>query len=748
MYPILTPKGLETTTKDPVGSETSIKKDYRGLIRKVTEHSETDFHTEYDYSGAGDLLKIKNNLGNETKFTYDNLGNKKSIDDPDIGFWSYTYDPNGNLDKQTDAKQQITQFIYDKLNRIIEKNYSKDGEIIEPKVEYVYDAPNAIGELFAVIKNNVTKEYQYDSMYRVKEVKSIILGAPTRKINYDYDYVGNIKNVTYPDPDNYQITYDYHTSTNLVNKVRNNLNELATIDSYTVLGKPNSISFNNNVTTTYEYDPNTDWLNIIQTKSQGGTDYMYMDYDYYLNGNIYTITDHTFSATKTYEYDKLNRLKNEHYLGKTPVFNIPKTTTYNYGDISKPLHAANSVVEFNVPYEYKYDSNGNMTKGFDSSDVSNIASLDIVYNTENKPTSITHSLNGIIDFTYDGDGVRVKKEDNNGNKTYYYEKYFEVVNDEEIKYIFVQNSRIAMIKKIGGIEKTYFIHKDNLGSTVLLTQEDGEVYKQPEQAEYFPFGAERSLKSKTQDLTAYRFTDQENDVETGLYNYDARLYDPALRMFISPDSYLPNVYDPQQLNRYAYARNNPLKYTDPSGHVIQIPAAVYFWGTSVLASPDLQNDMQGFSESLACGDWVGAGIDVGFMLIPGATNGGKIWRAFGEAAASGKFGKIIQKIPKSDFIADLSKSKAKTRSGHKNAGNKQLHDSMKKDSKLRTDIENKYGNDAFDRTSPKDGRKNPQDGVWHHNKNNKNDLELKTKEDHLQTHKEEGNKGGWFKFWE
>jgi RHS repeat-associated protein len=67
----------------------------------------------------------------------------------------------------------------------------------------------------------------------------------------------------------------------------------------------------------------------------------------------------------------------------------------------------------------------------------------------------------------------------------------------------------------------------------------------------------------------YQFTDQELDNESGLYNYDARLYDPALGRFISPDSIIPDVYYPQLLNRYAYARNNPLRYTDPNGQLFR-----------------------------------------------------------------------------------------------------------------------------------------------------------------------------------
>jgi len=64
----------------------------------------------------------------------------------------------------------------------------------------------------------------------------------------------------------------------------------------------------------------------------------------------------------------------------------------------------------------------------------------------------------------------------------------------------------------------------------------------------------------------YKFTDQEWDNEFGLYNYNARLYDPMIGRFISADSIVPDPYDPQLLNRYSYVRNNPLKYIDPTGH--------------------------------------------------------------------------------------------------------------------------------------------------------------------------------------
>ncbi len=50
--------------------------------------------------------------------------------------------------------------------------------------------------------------------------------------------------------------------------------------------------------------------------------------------------------------------------------------------------------------------------------------------------------------------------------------------------------------------------------------------------------------------------------------YGARYYDPAIGRFAQPDSLIADLYNPQSLNRYSYALNNPVRYTDPTGHSI------------------------------------------------------------------------------------------------------------------------------------------------------------------------------------
>jgi len=66
---------------------------------------------------------------------------------------------------------------------------------------------------------------------------------------------------------------------------------------------------------------------------------------------------------------------------------------------------------------------------------------------------------------------------------------------------------------------------------------------------------------------AYRFTGQRWEQGLGLYYYKARWYDPLLGRFVQPDTLVPKPGEPQDLNRYTYVRNNPLKYTDPGGHL-------------------------------------------------------------------------------------------------------------------------------------------------------------------------------------
>jgi RHS repeat-associated protein len=79
---------------------------------------------------------------------------------------------------------------------------------------------------------------------------------------------------------------------------------------------------------------------------------------------------------------------------------------------------------------------------------------------------------------------------------------------------------------------------------------------------------------------------RQRDVGLGLLHFGARFYHPRLGRFISADTLVPNFADPQNLNRYAFVLNNPLKYTDPSGHMVLCDAKCDEGGGAFVAGPN------------------------------------------------------------------------------------------------------------------------------------------------------------------
>lgn len=109
----------------------------------------------------------------------------------------------------------------------------------------------------------------------------------------------------------------------------------------------------------------------------------------------------------------------------------------------------------------------------------------------------------------------------------------------------------------------YFL-SDHLGSTSVVLDASGGIL---EQQRYLPFGGARTdLASPLIASTDFTYTGQRNLPDTGLMDYRARFYSPALGRFIQPDTIVPNPISSQTWNRFSYAANNPILYNDPDGH--------------------------------------------------------------------------------------------------------------------------------------------------------------------------------------
>jgi RHS repeat-associated protein len=191
--------------------------------------------------------------------------------------------------------------------------------------------------------------------------------------------------------------------------------------------------------------------------------------------------------------------------------------------------------------------------------VAGIAQRNVINNQDQKPIQITYQ-GGTTNLYYDGAGERIKKV-KGAETVIYVGGIYEVRNGQAMSYVYANGQKI--VTRTGN--KEYYTHSDHLGSTAIVTDETGAVV---EEIGYLPFGSTlfRNTYNGSTWASAYRFTGQEFDPEYHLYNYNARLYDPIMSRFITPDTIIPNPYNPQSMNRYSYCLNNPLNYIDPSGH--------------------------------------------------------------------------------------------------------------------------------------------------------------------------------------
>jgi RHS repeat-associated protein len=228
-----------------------------------------------------------------------------------------------------------------------------------------------------------------------------------------------------------------------------------------------------------------------------------------------------------------------------------------------------TIAPVSAAISYSYDANGNMTSD---------GTRCFEYNDANQLKKVKTCANNqtIAEYLYDHTGKRlVKKEFENGTLKHtiysptdeYETKKLANGTTENTTHFKVNDEVVAKINPDGSIN---YFHNDHLGSTSVLTGQSGNVV---EKTSYEPYGEVKTGGTKSK----FQYTGQEKDQETGLNYYDARYYDPQIQRFTQPDTLIPDVYDPQQLNRYAYANNNPVKYIDPSGNF-----GIVFWVGAVL----------------------------------------------------------------------------------------------------------------------------------------------------------------------
>jgi RHS repeat-associated protein len=232
-----------------------------------------------------------------------------------------------------------------------------------------------------------------------------------------------------------------------------------------------------------------------------------------------------------------------------------------------------------VTSTYGYDNNGNLTSAGTST---------FSWDYNNRMTQAV-TQGSTSTYSYDYAGNRVSQVVGSAT-TVYPNKYFSVTSSVNgatttattTVYVWNGDTLIATIDQVtvnganSGTSSTRYIHPDNLGSTNIVTDESGNVV---EDAETYPYGETRLNQTTYPTNEARRFIGQFTDGNSLQY-LNARYLNSQQGQFLSEDPVFLGdptqqaLTDPQQLNSYSYANDNPVTKSDPTGKCIEDGCAV------------------------------------------------------------------------------------------------------------------------------------------------------------------------------
>ncbi len=578
--------GRQTSVKDPNGRISRFEFGSNGKVNRTIGPDGQITTNVFDAAGRLTGITLPNSA--KTTFEFDSLGRISKTVNALTQTVSYSYDARGNLSTVTNARGQQIAYTYDSAHRLIQRSFP--GRV----VNYEYDKN---GNLTAVRTARSVLAFTYDSMNRALTASTGPAPTqPTTSLQYGYDLDGNRSLMKDSLGDTTSYVYDERG-------LLASLTDSSGLDvsfKYDELGRRSLMTRTGGVTSAYSYDSASRLTALSHSSVVGSLSFAY---SYDSSGNRLSRSDN--DGAHSYSYDNNNHLVGAASPSDNEVYvydqmgnrvNSHLSSTYSY-DLLNRLTADDT-------FGYTYDADGNLVTKVERA-TSKVTRY--IYDAESRLTQIVFADGTMATYEYDGLGRRIEKNVRGQITRFVYDGVDVVAEYDGTN---TMNSRFVagpVVDELLAVhsDALYIIEADAAGS-IVRSESAG---KSVSTAVYDSFG--RTSSQTGTRVTSRGFQGRDFDVESGLYYFRARYYDPNVGRFVSPD---PSGYS-GGLNLYSFVNSNPTSLVDPSG---KNPVLLFIYGCA--ANP-------------ACVEFVAAtGVFVGSVAAQLFENGGHVSDVnFGEA---------------------------------------------------------------------------------------------------------------------
>jgi RHS repeat-associated protein len=566
--------GNSTASTDPLNVRSTQSFDpLNRLQQSLQDVGGLNVSTGYQYDAQDRLTRVIDPKGLHTDYSYSGLGDLTQLSSPDTGVTTYTVDAAGNRLTQTDARGVTVTMQYDALNRLIHQANSQDGEQIVYRYDGLGDSAcggtsYALGRLSQIEDALGTLTYCYDRRGNViakhRAPAGASSGTPAWSLQYSYSRADQLLSLRYPNG------LELHYGRDAAGRVQSvsyrqggALQPLISAIDYAPFGPALRLQYANGSEWTRSLD--ADYR--IQRIAAPGLE---VDFGLDAVGNIVALDQG--SQQHTIDYDALYRLQALR-AGTSDIEGFSYDATGNRLSYSQPA----------VTQSYSYPSNSHRLDAINGAsrsytaagNTSVINGLSLDYSGFNRLSRVANNGLDLQRAHYNGRGEREHRWTASAPRYFGYDEGGRLLFEGDSAtgalrqlFVWLDDQPVALLPQAGAYAgEVLHVHADHLGSPRVVTRPaagNATVWRWA--LEGSAFGQHPAEADVDGDGVALefnlRYPGQYFDSATGWhYNY-FRDYEPGTGRYVQSDP----IGLEGGINTFGFVHGNPMVLIDPSGN--------------------------------------------------------------------------------------------------------------------------------------------------------------------------------------